>query len=392
MGTSGVNNGLKEEIKMIIYLIKNYLKMMLRSSSNILMYILAPTIVAAVLTSAFTTLMDSYKAPETFEVGYRVSEGSVFAGGMNALKETLGDNGVIMTEYAEGDPEEIMGRMELCAFAEFKDNEYLLYKNRDSRIEGQTLEYIIGEWSSHMMTGMVRATGIIQGDNNNGEDGAAMFAAITDSSKIKVEHPFYVPAIDSTDYYGIIEIAYFAWCSIICGAMVFTAEKKYRIGRRLAMSGVSEFKLYISRLVPIILSVSIGLLLSAVVGIVFFDVHWGNAFLSALVVLMSIFAATSFELVIYNATSSMVATVVISFAIVWFMGFFGGSFETYMFSSAPQVLKELSPIYYENRALVELSCMGKSDFVLRSILISGAIGIVGSALNIGILKLRKGRS
>ncbi len=392
MGTSGVNTGLKEEIKMIIYLIKNYLKMMLRSSSNILMYILAPTIVAAVLTSAFTTLMDSYKAPETFEVGYRVSEGSVFAGGMDALKETLGDNGVIMTEYAEGDPEEIMGRMELCAFVEFKDNEYLLYKNRDSRIEGQTLEYIIGEWSSHMMTGMVRATGIIQGDNNNGEDGAAMFAVITDSSKIKVEHPFFVPAIDSTDYYGIIEIAYFAWCSIICGAMVFTAEKKYRIGRRLAMSGVSEFKLYISRLVPIILSVSIGLLLSAVVGIVFFDVHWGNACLSALVVLMSIFAATSFELVIYNATSSMVATVVISFAIVWFMGFFGGSFETYMFSSAPQVLKDFSPIYYENRALVELSCMGKSDFVLRSILISGAIGIVGSALNIGILKLRKERS
>ena len=392
MGTSGVNTGLKEEIKMIIYLIKNYLKMMLRSSSNILMYILAPTIVAAVLTSAFTTLMDSYKAPETFEVGYRVSEGSVFAGGMDALKETLEDNGVIMTEYAEGDPEEIMGRMELCAFAEFKDNEYLLYKNRDDRLEGQTLEYIIGEWSSHMMTGMVRATGIIQGDNNNGEDGATMFAAIMDSSKIKVEHPFFVPAIDSTDYYGIIEIAYFAWCSIICGAMVFTAEKKYRIGRRLAMSGVSEFKLYISRLVPIILSVSIGLLLSAVVGIVFFDVHWGNAFLSALVVLMSIFAATSFELVIYNATSSMVATVVISFAIVWFMGFFGGSFETYMFSSAPQVLKELSPIYYENRALVELSCMGKSDYTIKSILISGAIGIVGSALNIGILKLRKERS
>ncbi|MBQ6091485.1 MAG: ABC transporter permease [Lachnospiraceae bacterium] len=377
---------------MIFYLIKNYLKMMLRSSSNILMYILAPTIVAAVLTSAFTTLMDSYKAPETFEVGYRVSEGSVFSNGMNALKETLNDKGVIMTEYTEGDPEEIMGRMELSVFVEFKDNEYLLYKNRDARVEGQILEYALGEWCSYMMSGGAETVGSVQGVGKSGEKTAEMFAAITEASEIKVEHPFFVPAIDSTDYYGIIEIAYFAWCSIICGAMVFTAEKKYRIGRRFAMSGVSEFKLYISRLVPIVMSVAIGLLLSAVIGIVFFDVHWGNALLSALVVLMSIFAATSFELVIYNATSSMVATVVISFAIVWFMGFFGGSFETYMFSSAPQVLKDFSPIYYENRALVELSCMGKSDYTIKSILISGAIGIVGSALNIGILKLRKERS
>ena len=377
---------------MTFYLIKNYLKMMLRSSSNILMYILAPTIVAAVLTSAFTTLMDSYKAPETFEVGYRVSEGSVFSNGMNALKETLNDKGVIMTEYTEGDPEEIMGRMELSVFVEFKDNEYLLYKNRDARVEGQILEYALGEWCSYMMSGGAETVGSVQGVGKSGEKTAEMFAAITEASEIKVEHPFFVPAIDSTDYYGIIEIAYFAWCSIICGAMVFTAEKKYRIGRRFAMSGVSEFKLYISRLVPIVMSVAIGLLLSAVIGIVFFDVHWGNALLSALVVLMSIFAATSFELVIYNATSSMVATVVISFAIVWFMGFFGGSFETYMFSSAPQVLKDFSPIYYENRALVELSCMGKSDYTIKSILISGAIGIVGSALNIGILKLRKERS
>lgn len=353
---------------MIFYLIKNYLKMMLRSASNILMYILAPTVVAAVLTSAFTTLMDTYRAPSSFEVGYRLDEGSVFENGMDTLKEILKDKGVTMTEFSGGDPEELMNRMELSAFVEFGENEYLLYKDRDARIEGQTLEYIIGEVCDSMLP------------------------HFSETPAIKVETPFFVPAVNSTDYYGIIEIAYFAWCSIICGAVVFTAEKKYRIGRRFAMSGVSELKLYISRLVPIIIAVSIGLALSAAVGILFFDVHWGNAFISALVVLMMIFAATSFELVIYNATSSMVATVVISFAVVWFMGFFGGSFETYMFSSAPQILKDLSPIYYGNRALVELSCMGRSDYVSKSLIISGAIGVVGSAVNVGLLKLRKGRS
>ena len=51
---------------MIRYLIKNNLKMMLRSPVNILIYIMGPAIIAAVLTSAFTSLMNSYEGSDGF--------------------------------------------------------------------------------------------------------------------------------------------------------------------------------------------------------------------------------------------------------------------------------------------------------------------------------------
>ena len=58
---------------MIRDLIKNNIKLMTRSSINILAFVLAPLLVAAVLMSAFSTLMEKYEDVGTFTVGYRIS-------------------------------------------------------------------------------------------------------------------------------------------------------------------------------------------------------------------------------------------------------------------------------------------------------------------------------
>ena len=91
-------------------------------------------------------------------------------------------------------------------------------------------------------------------------------------------------------------------------------------------------------------------------------------------------------------TDSMAATIILTFVIVWLWGFFGGSFETYMFSSHSQILKELSPIYYTNRSLVELSCMGHSDYVNISIIVSLGLLVVFSVLAVMISKVRSGKA
>ena len=71
------------------------------------------------------------------------------------------------------------------------------------------------------------------------------------------------------------------------------------------------------------------------------------------------------------------------------MGFFGGSFETYMFSNWPDSVKNLSPIYHANRALVENSCMGHSSYTGSCIIYMLAITIVCSVIAIGVDSIRK---
>jgi ABC-2 type transport system permease protein len=100
-------------------------------------------------------------------------------------------------------------------------------------------------------------------------------------------------------------------------------------------------------------------------------------------------AATAFGIMLYSITDSMVLTIILTFSIVWVWGFFGGSFETYMFSSMPQSLKNISPIYHENRALIEILVQGKSDYILSALLYSGAIVVGCSCVSVFACYLRR---
>ena len=211
-------------------------------------------------------------------------------------------------------------------------------------------------------------------------------------SSINIEHPYFVPAIDSTDYYGIIEVVYFGWCAIVCISGLLSSEKKTRINDKLYVSNLSVTQIYLARLIPLSITCALGVSIAAVIGMVFMGVHWGNLLLSAIVVILMIFAASAFEMMLYEITNSMLVTIIVSFAIVWIWGFFGGSFETYMFSPHSMTLKNIDPIYHGNRALVELSCMGHSDYVLSSVIYSVIMIVVCSLVAVlaGNVRRRKG--
>ena len=59
---------------MIRYLIKNNFKLMFRNTWSVVVMLLGPVLVIAVLSSAFSELMKSYKGVGEFVVGYRMQE------------------------------------------------------------------------------------------------------------------------------------------------------------------------------------------------------------------------------------------------------------------------------------------------------------------------------
>ena len=107
------------------------------------------------------------------------------------------------------------------------------------------------------------------------------------------------------------------------------------------------------------------------------------------IVLLMIVAGAAFALMLYYITENIVITIILQFTIVWILGFLGGSFETYMFSATPELLKKLSPIYHTNRALVELSCMGESTYITSAIIYSLAITVICSMISIFAGYIRK---
>lgn len=353
---------------MIRYLIKNNFKLMFRNTWSVAVMLLGPILVIAVLSSAFSELMKSYEGVDEFTVGYRIQEADDAM--IEAAKIAGEEAGILFFEYPEGEIKDVMEKNELSGFVDFSEDKYTVYTSADYEVEGITLEYFM---------------------NKVMNEGLNASLQIKEQEKIvlPVEQLEYMPAIDSVDYYGIIYIAYFGWCGMICATGVLSNEKKYGIVRRFQVSNISESQNFFGKLIPIVLTVTGGTAIATIITVLLYDIHWGNPFLSTGIVFLMIVAGTALGMMLYNISDSLVITIILQFTIVWFMGFFGGSFETYMFSSTSDLLKQLSPVYHGNRALVELSCMGESSYVASSVIYSLAITVICSIIAIFAGYVRK---
>lgn len=353
---------------MIRYLIKNNFKLMFRNTWSVAVMLLGPILVIAVLSSAFSELMKSYEGVDEFTVGYRIQEADNAM--IEATKIAGEETGILFFEYPEGDIKDVMGKNELSGFVEFAEDKYTVYTSADYEVEGITLEYFM---------------------NKVMNEGLNASLQIKEQAKIvlPVEQLKYMPAIDSVDYYGIIYIVSFCWCGMICATGVLSNEKKYGIVRRFQVSNISESQNFFGKFIPIVLTVTGGMAIATIITVLLYDIHWGNPFLSTVIVFLMIVAGTALGMMLYNISDSLVITIILQFSIVWFMGFFGGSFETYMFSSTSDLLKQLSPIYHGNRALVELSCMGESSYVASTVIYSLAITVICSIIAIFAGYVRK---
>lgn len=355
---------------MIRYLIKNNFKLMFRNKWSMSFMLLGPILVIAVLSSAFSKLMKSYEGVDEFSVGYRIETASADRVMYEKTKAIGEKSGILFYEYPEGDIKDIMEKNRLAGFVEFEEGTYVIYKSADYEVEGITLEYFI----SKMMN-----------------EGVNDFLKMQSKEDVvlPVEELEFMPGVNSRDYYGIVYIVYFCWCGMVCATGIISNEKKYGIARRFQVSSISEFRNYLGKFIPITLTVTLGMSISTAITILLYDIHWGNPVLSIIIVFMMIIAGTALGMMVYNISYSLVITIIMLFTIVWFMGFFGGSFETYMFSANPDILKILSPIYHGNRALVELSCMGESNYVFSAVLYSIAITVICSAVAILAGSIRK---
>lgn len=355
---------------MIRYLIKNNFKLMFRNTWSMITMLLGPILVIAVLSSAFSELMKSYEGVDEFAVGYRTQESAENNVMIESAKLAGEESGILFYEYPEGEIKDVMEKNKLAGFVEFLGDTYVVYKSADYEVEGITLEYFMHK----VMNAGVNVSLQLQEQKN---------------IILPVEELKFMPAVNARDYYGIIYIVYFCWCGMICATGVLSNEKKYGIVRRFQVSNISEAKNYLGKFIPIIFTVAVGMAIATGITILLYDIHWGNPILSILIVFMMIVAGAALGMMLYNISDSLVITIIMQFTIVWFLGFFGGSFETYMFSGISDTLKHLSPIYHGNRALVELSCMGESNYVASAVGYSLAITMVCSAIGILAGSIRK---
>ena len=358
---------------MIRYLIKNNLKLMLRNKWVLGIMILGPILVIAILSSAFQDLMKSYEGVDEFHAGYRLESDGI-QDSIEQIKEAGIEAGITLEEYPEGDIKSLMENNGLAGFVEFEEDTYTVYKSEDFTVEGLTLEYFCSQ---------------VMKEAANQALGQMIPTMQEEEVELPIKQLDYMPAIDSKDYYGMVYIVYFIWCGIVCAVNVLSSEQKNGIDRKYQVSSISNFKLFLGKWIPSVLTITVETAIAVVATILLLDIHWGNPFLSALLILFTAMASAAFGLLLYYVSRNLAVTIIILFTTTWFMGFFGGSFETYMFSNWSDTIKNATPIYHVNRALVEYSCMGQSTYTNSSIMYMLGITVVCAVAAVIVDGMRK---
>ena len=108
----------------IITLTKNYLKLIFRAKSVIIITIVGALVVIAALTNVFHTLLDQAETGEDFTIGYEMSEDSKYSYTEDYLKEGFEDEGLTVVKYDNADPEKLLRDGSIDVFIDFGEDDY----------------------------------------------------------------------------------------------------------------------------------------------------------------------------------------------------------------------------------------------------------------------------
>lgn len=361
-------------------LIKNNLKLMLRSKWILILMIILPLVTIALLANAFREMLDSAYKMEEFKVGYRVEKDSGYKELLEPFQTVCKENSIILQEFPEGDIEVLLKSEAVAVFVDIKaEDSYIIYKSNDRNTEAAITENIFANFFYQVnevnnLTIYSREQGIT--------DIPEVKAPQVLREKLKTD-----PLPSSTDYYGIVYIVYFAWCGMVSLVAVISSERKSAIPKRMKVSHLSNLSYYLGKFIPCTLAIFLEVSAAWALSVILYDIHWGNIMLSALIIFLVSMGSSAFGIVLFQLFRNVGVGIVLGFVITWVAGFFGGCFQTYMYAHLPKVLVELSPFYYLNRTLIEHSVKGYSDYTVKCILMLLGIIVVFSV--IGVLMINR---
>ncbi len=365
-------------------LIKNNLKLMLRSKWILVFMIFAPVLVISMLTNVFDAMMAIDYSIKPFVTGYRMAENSKYENIIGTLSTIAKKNNITLSEYPEGDIETLISSGNVTVFVDISDDKLTIYRHDNAEAESALVEAMFTTVSDKINETEIILTWQAEQGLTAADSADAQKLPPSAAEKLQVVTIATDPVPPAKDYYGIIEIVYFMWCGCISLAAVIPSERKNKIGVRLRLTSASSLQLYLGKFIPCWLATVIELTVVLLISIFILDVHWGNWPGSILILFLLSLAATAFGMILFTVFSHVAISMAAGWTIFFAIGFMGGSFMTYMYSFLPDAYIRLSPQYYINRTLVEFSTQGHSDTMVPCIIMLLTIFLVCTIIGIPI--------
>ncbi|AGK98093.1 ABC transporter permease [Clostridium pasteurianum] len=372
---------------MLLILVKNNFKLMLRDKMSMLFLIFLPILLIAILSSAFSQMLNKDYTLKSFTVGYNIEAGSHIDKSFSNFIKAFEENKITLTKMTKEKAVEEIKNGSLAAYVDINDNEYTIYKKDAFNINAEIFENSMNsamylyDGNKALVNYLVENKIPIKTESGSTSENKNFVKLDT----LKVD-----PMPSSIVYYGITEIVYVIWFGMLSVSLIVNNERKYGVTDRIGLTNASPLTLFFGKLIPSVLVVSIQICIATIASIILMDVNWGNSpLLSAGILFLEIITSSVLGILISLIIKSQALSNVIIVLFAFFFGFVGGSFQTYMYNFVSDNLAKLSPLYYINRTLVEISIKGYSDYTNICIILLLTISII--AIIIGVVTTAKGR-
>lgn len=348
-------------------MIKNYLKLIFRNKVMIIVVPTATILVVAALANAFHTLLDNAEDISEIKMGYELSADSKYAFVEQMMVKSLAEQDITAVAYETGDPEQLLNDGDVDVFVAFEKDGYHIYGDDKKMMQCRMIQYVFFQVDKNMAAAI------------NGE--------VPDIKTASLET---VKTSEAENYYGIIEIVYFLSMSAVFLSFIYQTERQNHIGIRYSVGNASSFTRYMAKYLScLIIVILIQVVVVAVMVLSMFNVSMGNPVIFFGILLLTAVAFTAYGMVFFQLFDNLAVAIGLLFMTLWFAGFVGGTFETYMYSVFSESLKKVSPLYYVNRTLVETSVNGSSSMLGSCIIVLLAMTAVCIPLGVFITAKKK---
>ncbi len=359
---------------MLLILIKNNAKLLIRNKISFMFMCLLPIVLILILSSALANDFGKKVEMQPFTVGYKIESGSNIASYFPVFKEQYEANGMILKPMNQKEGMQALSNSEIVSYLTLNDERYTIYNQEDININAMIFESSF-KGSMHFYDGLktmiaysvqnrviAASEGMIQMQPFSNREGQEDW--------VKKEHLEVDPIPRSQDYYGIVQIVFIIWMGISCVVALTEAERKNNVSNRIKLANVKPAILFMGRFIPNVVALCVQVGIAIVVSTLLLNVNWGDKlFLSGMVLLFEVIAVSAFGTMLTLLIKSSTIINMFMYIGAFVFGFTGGSFQTYMYNFISEDIVHLSPLYYLNRTLVELSTKGSSQYLGTTLVI-----------------------
>ena len=351
-----------------------------------LIFLLAfPVVLMLILGTALSSAFNSTPDVDDVHIVYQDTSNADLSHAFRTFTDNVADAGIHFTKMPAGiNGKTAVKEGDYDGYIQVTNSGITVYENEDNTLAGNIIEGTLHAFTDKykVMSSIYTVAPEAAGEVAAGS-GTADY--IQETSLNAAKQP------GAMDYYALTMTAMIAFFGSISATSLIRSERTLGTDARLIAAPITKAEIFTGKILGSIVVSGLCTLVVVLFSKFVFHADWGShSFFIFLVLLSEIILATSLGVIVSYITKTAAASRALIMVIVQLAAFFGGSYFEVNPSEGLSQLIKLSPLRWQNDALISLVYTNEFSIAIQTILLNTSIAALFLLGSIFAMRKREG--